>query len=94
MEDWKIVITAYCGVAILWCLCILFRYHKLQKSKDFSSMKRLFFVFFIVFLLVIAAMVAHLCYLMGSLVLGWPILVVVGLMICSSVIWLFSHKKS
>ena len=80
MEDWKIVITAYCGVAILWCLCILFRYHKLQKSKDFSSMKRLFFVFFIVFLLVIAAMVAHLCYLMGSLVFGWPILVVIGLM--------------
>ena len=42
MEDWKNVIVAYCGVAILWCLYTLFRYLKLQKRKDFSSMKKLF----------------------------------------------------
>ena len=82
MEDWKIVIVAYCGVAVMWCLYMLFRHHKFQKSRDFSSMKKIFFVFFFVFLVIMAAMVAHLCYLMGSLVFGWPILVVIGLMIC------------
>ena len=82
MEDWKIVIVAYCGVAVMWCLYMLFRHHKLQKSRDFSSMKKIFFVFLVVLLLVIGAMVAHLYYLMGSFILGWPILVVIGLMIC------------
>lgn len=93
MEDWKNVIVAYCGVAILWCLYTLFRYLKLQKRKDFSSMKKLFMVFILVFLLVIALMVAHLCYLMGSLALGWPIFVVIGLMICSIMLTMYKRKK-
>lgn len=93
MEDWKTVIVAYCGVAILWCLYTLFRYLKLQKRKDFSSMKKLFMAFILVFLLVIALMVAHLCYLMGSLVLGWPIFVVIGLMICSILLTMYKQKK-
>ena len=92
MENWQIVIAAYCGVAVMWGIYTLFRYNKLQKSKDFSSMKKLFFVFLLVFLLIIAIMVAHLCYLMGSLVLGWPVLVVIGIMIYSCIM-LAIHKR-
>ena len=81
MKDWQIVISSYCGVEIMWCLYTLFKYHKLQKNKDFDFGKKFISVFFIVFLLVLAAMVAHLGYLSGSLAFGWPIFVVIGLMI-------------
>ena len=76
-------------------LYTLFKYRKLQKNKDFDFGKKLLFVFFIVFLLVLAAMVAHLGYLMGSLAFGWPIFVVTGLMICGCIIPnIYKYKKS
>lgn len=81
MEPWQIVIAAYCGIAVMWCLYMLYRYRKLQKGKE----KNLFFIFLLVFLLVMVAMTAHICYLMGSFVLGYPIFIVIGLMILTTV---------
>lgn len=45
MEHWQIVIVIYCGIAFVWSLYTLFRYHKFQKSKNFKSEKNLIFVF-------------------------------------------------
>ena len=44
MEHWQIVIVIYCGIAFVWSLYTLFRYHKFQKSKNFKSEKNLIFV--------------------------------------------------
>lgn len=62
MEDEKILIVCYCGVALLWSFYILFRYYKLQKNQDFTSMLKLIFVFLFVLFLIFAALFVHLCY--------------------------------
>lgn len=49
MKHWQIVIVIYCGIAFVWSLYTLFRYHKFQKSKNFKSEKNLIFVFFLGF---------------------------------------------
>ena len=96
MEQWQNIICIYFGIEILLCICTLVKYSKLQKtckkSKDFSPLKKVFFQFILLFLLILAALVLHISYLIGSISSSWPILVVLGLMI-TSILTIRTTKK-
>ena len=37
MEHWQIVIVIYCGIAFVWSLYTLFRYHKFCSAQNGSG---------------------------------------------------------
>lgn len=97
MEQWQNIICIYFGIEILLCIYTLFKYNKLQKlckkNNDYAPLKKDLFRFFVIFFLILAALVTHLGYLMGSISFVWPPLVVIGLTLTIIISALISNKR-
>ena len=88
METWQNVLYGYCAVAIFLCVLSLRKVMKIQKKTPENERPALIFKVFrnfvVTFLALLAAMVLTLAYMAGDMSTGWPVLLVIALMLVGS----------
>lgn len=88
METWKYVLYGYCGVAIVLCLLSLRKVIKIQKKTPENERLALIFKvlrsFIVSFLALTAVKVLTIAYMAGDMSTGWPVLLVIALMLAGS----------